>query len=144
MIGGMRGRIADLLNPRTWKGARVFLRAMGAYHRSDYAAALAQFDQAMSLDLLRTDEHMAFKTVLLVLNNRPTRERLDLYERVLAGEFRPGRKASKYARAYAGYWLASATHRHDLVKAWSQAHALKPTKGFAARYLPLPESPLLS
>jgi hypothetical protein len=139
----MRGRAIDLLKPRTWRGARAFLKAMGAYHRKDYGQALGCLDEAMELDALRTDVHMAFRTVLLVLNKRPTEERLELYRRIISGEFEAGWKASRYARAYADYWLGYATARQDIVWLWSQAYALKPSKGFAAKYLPLPASPIL-
>ncbi|HEX5257984.1 MAG TPA: hypothetical protein VFW35_04285 [Sphingomicrobium sp.] len=140
----MHTRITDLLKPRTWRAARAFLKAVSAYHKGDYEAALVHFDQSMSLDVLRTDEHMAFRTVLLVLTHRPPQERMDIYKRIIAGEFRPGRKASEYARAYANYFLGYSIGRQDVVTLWSQAYALKPIEGFAARYLPLPKSPILS
>jgi hypothetical protein len=139
----MRGRPTDLLKPRTWSAGRAFLKAISAYHKGHYEAALAHLDKAMELEVLRTDVHMAFRTVLLVLDERPSKERLDVYKRIIAGEFLPGRKGSKYARAYADYWLGYAIGRPDIVALWTQAYALKPTKGFAARYLPLPDSPIL-
>ena len=97
----MHGRITDLLKARTWRAGRAFLKAVGAYHRRDYRVALAHFDEAMSVDALRTDVHMAFRSVLLALNRGPTGERLDLYKRIISGEFLPSRTGSKYAQAYA-------------------------------------------
>ena len=131
-----------LFKPQAWKALWAFVSAIRAYHRRDDETALAQFDRSMELEVVRTDENMAFRTVLLVMNHRPAEERLDAYRRIVAGEFRPGR-ASKYARAYANYWLGYASGGQDIVTLWSQAYALKPAKGFAARYLPLPDSPIL-
>jgi len=139
----MRGRPIDLLKPRTWRALRAFIKAVRAYHKGDDESALAFLDKSMELDVFRTDEHMAFRTVLLSLNNRTSEERFELYRRIIAGEFRPSRKASNYARAYANYFFGDATGRQDIVALWLQAYALKPAKGFAATYLPLPDSPIL-
>jgi hypothetical protein len=117
---------------------------VSSYHRGDYGKALAQLDKSMELDVFCTDVDMAFRTVLLVLNKRPAEERLDLLRRIVAGRFRQSRRGSKYARAYADYWLGYATGRQDIVPLWSRAYALKPTKGFAGKYLSLPDSPILS
>jgi hypothetical protein len=139
----MDGRPIDLLKPQTWRAFRAFFQAVRSYHRGDYGKALAQLDKSMELDAFRTDVDMAFRTVLLVLNNRPD-ERLDLLRRIVAGQFRQSRSGSKYARAYADYWLGYATGRQDIVPLWSRAYALKPTNGIAGRYLSIPDSPILS
>jgi hypothetical protein len=140
----MAGKLTNLLKPRTWRTARAFLKAMGAYQKRDYEVALAEFDKSLERDALRTDVNMAFKVTLLTLNGSPVEERIDLYRRIVAGEFAHGIRGSEYARAYADYFLGYLSGRQDIVSLWSRAHALKPTKGFAARYLPLPESPILS
>jgi hypothetical protein len=140
----MGGLLTDLLKPRTWRAGRAFFRAIGAYHKKDYGTALVELDKSMEAEQLRTDVNMAFRTILLTLNGRSNEERRDLYMRIAAGEFRADRKASKYARAYADYWLGYVTGRQDIVPLWSKAYAAKPSEGFAARYLPLPESPIVS
>lgn len=140
----MLGKGIELLRPRTWKAAYAFLSAMGAYHKGDYAKALACLDKSLELDALRSDVNMAFRAALLALNKRPAQEGLEVYKDILSGEFARDRSASKYARAYADYWLGHLTGRPDIVALWSRAYATKPAKGFAARYLPLPNSPILA
>ena len=137
-------RVFELLKPRTWRASRAFISAMSAYHRGDYERSLAQLDKALELDVLRSDVNMAFRAALLTLNKRPAREGLEVYKRIVAGDFARHRSASRYARAYAEYWLAHLTGRPDLIPLWSRAYAAKPAKGFAARYLPLPNSPILA
>jgi hypothetical protein len=140
----MNRALLNLLRPRSWKAARAFLKALTAYHKGDYAEALARFDECIKVDLLRTDVNMAFRSILLVLNNHPNVEKTDLYKRIIAGDFRPAHRSSKYARAYADYFLGYATGLRDIVTLWQRAYELKPTKGFAARYLPLPDNPILA
>ena len=117
---------------------------MRAYRKSDYEKALSQLDKSMELEALRSDVNMAFRTVLLALNKRPPEESMHVYRRIVSGDFTPHRTASEYARAYADYWLGYLTGRSDIVPLWSRAYGTKPTKGFAARHLPLPESPILT
>ena len=140
----MQVRAIELLKLPTWRAARAFFRAMRAYHRSDYEKALSQLDKSMELAALRSDVNMAFRTVLLALNKRPLEERMHVYRGIVRGDFTPHGSASEYSRAYADYWLGCLTGRSDIVPLWSRAYATKPSKGFAARYLPLPGSPILA
>lgn len=133
----------ELLKPRTWRAGSAFASAMSAYHKGDYKKTLAQLDKSLELDAMRSDVNMAFRAALLTLNRRPRQEVLEIYSRIVSGDFAPHRSASKYARAYAEYWLGYLTGRSDLVPLWSRAYAAKPTTGFAARYLPLPNSPVV-
>jgi len=86
---------------------------------------------------------MAIYARLLTLNKRPVEETLKTYMQIAAGEFRHDNAESRYAEAYANYWVGYLTSRPDVVARWLDAYKLKPTKGFAARELPLPDKPLL-
>ena len=77
-----------------------------------------------------------------MLNRKPPEQYLDLFKRVIAGQFQEN-DGSPYAKAYAQYWLAYLTSQPDVVKRWMDAYILKPQKGWTARALKLPSNPLL-
>jgi hypothetical protein len=138
----MKRGFSNLFKAQNWRSGWAFVNALRAYHKGDYQAALGRFDQVLTVDLLRTAEYMNFYATLLTLNKRRP-EALRVYEDLIAGKFRPSRTNSKYAEAYAHYWLAYLTNRQDVVARWLDAYKLKPRRGFASDYLPLPDSPLL-
>ena len=116
---------------------------MLAYQRGDFATALRSYDRALRHDRFRTAENMVFYAILLTLNKKPVEQSLKIYTRVVAGEFSRGSGESPYARALARYWLSFLLNQQDVVARWLDAYALKPRKGWASSYLPLPDKPLL-
>jgi tetratricopeptide (TPR) repeat protein len=135
-------KILRLFEPKNWRAACAFLKALWAHRKGDYQAAIAQFERATSLDRLRSSEHMAFYALLMALNKRPAEEGLKMFTRVAAGEFRREADESRYAEAFAHYWIAFLTGRADVMERWLDAFKLEPTKGLAARELPLPDNPI--
>jgi tetratricopeptide (TPR) repeat protein len=136
-------KFSGLISLDNWRAASSYFKAMGAHRKGDYKSALTHFERAMRLDRLRTSEHMAFYASLMALSKRPAEEGLQMFTRVASGEFRRDNARSKYAEAFAHYWIAFLTNRSDVVPLWLDAYKLKPSKGFAARELPLPDNPLL-
>jgi|SRR5579884_2035705 len=145
----MANPLQRLFDARTWRAARhgfaPFMRAMRAYDRGDTPAAVANFEEWLRWDPRPSADHMAFYGLLLMMDHRPVEETMPIFQRVFAGEFSgPTPKASaRYAQAFSHYMLALVYSRDDVVARWLDAYRLKPKTGFAARYLFLPENPVL-
>jgi len=115
---------------------------MLAYQRGDFGIALKEYDQVLRHAPLRTTERMAFLAKLMILNRKHPKEYLSVLKRVVAGEFRDD-EGSPYAKAYAQYYLAFLLNQPDVMKWWMDAYALRPQKGWAARFLKLPKNPFI-
>ena len=142
LIVGMATSLAGYFDIERWRTVGPYIRALLAYRKCDFATALKSFERAMRPDSVRTTEHMAFLAQLMVLNQRPPKQYLDLFKRVVAGEFREN-DGSPYAKAYAQYWMAYLLSLPDVMKWWMDAYALKPKNGWASRFLTLPDNPFL-
>jgi hypothetical protein len=142
-------RLSRLLDVRTWRAIRhgfiPFMRALSAYDRGDTSAAIANFEEWLRWDPRPAADYMAFYGLLLMMDHRPVQDTMPIFTRVFEGEFSgPTPKASaRYAEAFSHYMLAFVYGRDDVVARWLEAYRLKPKKGFASRYLYLPEKPVL-
>ena len=139
---GMAASLPPLLEIERWRALPPYVRATLAYFKGDFETALREYQRVVRVERLRTTERMAFLAQLMVLNRQPPEQYLDLFKRVVAGQFRED-DGSPYAKAFAQYWWAYLTGQPDVVKWWMDAYALKPKKGWAARALELPGNPLL-
>ena len=135
------GRLLDLNN---WRGLVALFRALRVYHRGDRTRAIFLMEKAIQAPGLQCADYMMFYANLLVLDSKkPLDEVIDIYKKVAAREYVGLRGDHRYPVALAHYILAQLYRRPDVVARWLDAYALKPKKGFAALYLPLPDDPLM-
>lgn len=145
----MESRLSRLLDVRTWRAIRhgfiPFMRALNAYSRGDTSAAAENYEEWLRWDPRPSADYMAFYGLLLMMDHRPVEESMPIFQRVFAGEFSGAtpKASARYAEAFAHYMLAFVYSRDDVVARWLDAYRLKPKKGFASRYLYLPDKPLL-
>ena len=138
--------LSRILSPRVWRGAPAYVRAIKAYDKSDFAAALRHFEEWLRWERQPGSQSMTLYALLLNLNQRRRQEVTAVLSRVVAGEFRRRPRLApetRYAEAYAHYWLAYLTDRSDVLERWLQAYSLRTDDRFAKKYLPLPSKPLL-
>ena len=135
-------KIANFFKMQRWRAAIALTRAMLAYEKGRYQAALSHWSRLVQFDSMRTSEYMAFYAVLMALSKRPAKEALAIFSRVAAGEFHRDHKHARYAEALAHYWIAFLTNRSDVMERWLDAYRLKPGQGWVAQRLTLPDNPI--
>lgn len=135
-------KLLRVLDWRNWWAVWSGTRAIFAYHGGDCGKAARHFYRMLRVERFQTSEHMAFHAFLLTLSGASRKDVTQIYSLVAAGAYRKNAEESRYAEALAHYFLAYLTKRQDVVARWLDAYALRPSKGFASRYLPLPDKPL--
>ena len=147
--GLMANPLVRLFSPSTWKALRhsapALLRALKQYRRGENEAALQSFEECLRWMPRVPTDYAAFHGTLLVLNRRSP-DAARIYKQVLTSTSEDHRPRSQYAAAYARYYLALIERADDALalNRWQEARDLQPAKGFASKYLPLPDPPVLS
>lgn len=142
-------RLARLIRPSTWKaikrGAPALLGALKQYRRGEDKAALLCFEKFLGWMLEMPAEYLAFHANLLILNRRSS-DAAQVFRQVLTSTSDDGGLSSRYAAAYARYYLALIERADEALalNRWQEARDLQPAKGFASKYLRLPDPPVLS
>lgn len=145
LAGTMIKRLARLLTPSTWKAFPAFYGALTKYKRGQDEAALQSSEECIRWIKKVPAEYLAFHATLLLLNWRSP-EAAQVFKQVLTSTTDDPGLRSRYAAAYARYYLALIERTDEAValNCWQEARDLMPAKGFASRYLQLPDSPVLS
>ena len=147
--GLMVSPLVRLLSLSTWKALRhsapALLRALKAYRRGENGAALQSFEECLRWMPRVPADYAAFHGTLLVLNRRSP-DAARIYRQVLTSTSEDHCPRSRYAAAYARYYLALIERSDEALalNRWQEARDLQPSKGFAAKHLTLPDPPVLS
>jgi tetratricopeptide (TPR) repeat protein len=147
--GLMVKRLARLLSPSTWKAlsrsAPALLGALKQYSHGQDEAALRSFEECLRWMPRVPADYLAFHANLLVLNRRSP-DAAHVFKQVLTSTSDDCGLRSRYAAAYARYYLAliERTDEALALNRWQEARDLQPAKGFASKYLRLPDPPVLS
>lgn len=147
--GLMVTRLARLLSPSTWKAvsrsAPALLGALKQYRRGQDEAALGSFEECLRWMPRAPADYLAFYANLLILNRRSP-EAAQVFRQVVTSTSDDRALRSRYAAAYARYYLALIERTDEALafNYWQVAKDLQPAKGFASKYLRLPDPPVLS
>ena len=142
-------RLARTLSPSTWKAvsrsAPALLGALKQYRRGQDEAALQSFEECLRWMPRVPPDYLAFHANLLILNRRSP-DAAKVLRQVLTSTSDDLGLRARYPAAYARYYLALIERADEALalNRWQEARDLRPAKGFASKYLPLPDPPVLS
>jgi len=147
--GLMFKQLTRLLSPSTWKvvsrSAPALLDALKQYRRGQDEAALRSFEECLRWMPKVPADYLAFHANLLILNRRSP-DAAKVLREVLTSTSDDRDQRSRYAAAYAEYYLALIERADEAtsLSRWQEARDLRPAKGFASKYLTLPDPPVIS